>query len=94
MSSNLKCVEGDWLDRPMLSEFRAWIKDSVAWRMEAMNYPKIQALNDALNECLFRHTNRDYLTCSDKLTSALEETLVYFGVNINDAIRLSWKWSD
>lgn len=95
MSSTLKSVEGDWLDKPMISEFRAWIKHSIAWRMKAMNYPEASsALNDGITECLFKHTNRDYLTCSDKLTSALEETLVYFGININDAIRLSWKWSD
>lgn len=94
MSSGLKSVEGDWLDRPMISEFKAWIKNSISWRMKAMNYPEMPALSDAIIDCLFRHTNRDYLTCSRKLTSALEEVLVYFGINVNDAIRLSWKWSD
>lgn len=94
MSSGLKSVEGDWLNRPMISEFRAWIKDSLAWRMETMNYPKIPEFNYALKDCLSKHTNRDYLTCSRKLTSALEEVLIDFGINENDAIRLSWKWSD
>lgn len=94
MSSSLSNVEGDWLDRTMISEFRAWIKDAISWRMKAMNYPETPALNDAINDCLFSHTNRDYLTCSNKLTKALERVLVYFGINENDAIRLSWKWSD
>ena len=51
-------------------------------------------LKVALNECLHKHTNEDYLTCSNSLTSDLEDVVVYHGVNPNDAIRLSWKWSD
>ena len=81
MSSTLKTFEGDFLKNPMCSEFFAWIKDSIKWRMKSMGYGELtQALN--------------YLTCSNSLTSDLEDVLVYHGVNPNDAIRLSWKWSD
>lgn len=53
-----------------------------------------EALNDAILDCLQKHTNEDYLTCSDSLTSDLEDVLVYHGVRKDDAIRLAWKWSD
>jgi hypothetical protein len=95
MSSTLKTFEGDFLKNPMCIEFSSWIKDSIKWRLEKMGYGNLsQALNDSINECLRKHTNEDYLTCSNSLTSDLEDVLVYHGININDAIRLSWKWSD
>ena len=95
MSSTLKTFEGNFLKNPMCSEFSSWIKDSIKWRMETMGYDELSpALNVALNECLHKHTNEDYLTCSNSLTSDLEDVLVYHGININDAIRLSWKWND
>jgi len=95
MSSTLKTFEGDFLKNPMCIEFSSWIKDSIKWRLEKMGYGNSsQALNDAINKCLINHTNEDYLTCSNSLTSDLEDVLVYHGININDAIRLSWKWSD
>lgn len=95
MSSTLKTFEGDFLENPMCIEFSSWIKNSIKWRLEKMGYENLsQALNDSINECLRKHTNRDYLTCSNSLTSDLEDVLVYYGINVNDAIRLSWKWSD
>lgn len=95
MSSTLKTFEEGFLDRPMCIEFSSWIRNSIKWRMEKMNYNESShAMNDALWECLNKHTNREYLTCDDSLTSDLEKTLVYYGINQNDAIRLSWKWSD
>lgn len=95
MSSTLKTFEGNFLEDPMCVEFSSWIRNSIKWRSEKMGYGNIsQALNDAINECLRKHTNRDYLTCSNSLTSDLEDVLVYHGINVNDAIRLSWKWSD
>lgn len=95
MSSTLKAVEGDWLLKPMIIEFSSWIKDAISERMQMMGYePMSPALNDALNECLSRRTNFDYLACTDILTRDLEETLTYHGIKSNDAIRLSWKWSD
>lgn len=95
MSSTLKTFEGDFLKNPMCSEFSSWIKSSIIWRMDKMGYGELSnALNDAINECLRKHTNEDYLTCSNSLTSDLEDVLIYHGINENDAIRLSWKWSD
>lgn len=95
MSSSLKDFEGDFLKKPMCVEFSSWIRDSIDWRMGVMGYKDVsQALKDAVRDCLYKHTNEDYLTCSNSLTSDLEDTLVYHGVNPNDAIRLSWKWSD
>lgn len=95
MSSTLKTFEGDFLKNPMCIEFSSWIKNSIKWRMEIMGYGELSpALNVSINECLRKHTNGDYLICSNSLTSDLEDVLVYHGVNSNDAIRLSWKWSD
>ena len=97
MSSRLgdSFKDGSWIDNQMIIEFRSWIKDSIQWRMKMMNYGDMApALSDALNKCLLNHTNKDYLTCSDDLTGDLEDVLVYHGIGINDAIRLSWKWSD
>lgn len=95
MSSTLKTFEGDFLKNPMCIEFSSWIKDSIKWRLEKMGYKNsLQIINDAINKCLINHTNEDYLTCSKSLTSDLEDILVHCGININDAIRLSWKWSD
>ena len=95
MSSTLKDFEGDFLKKPMCIEFSSWIKDSIRWRMKAMGYQNItQALDDAVRTCLDKHTNEDYLTCSNSLTSDLENVLVYHGIKPHDAIRLSWKWSD
>ena len=95
MSSTLKTFEGDFLKNPMCIEFSSWIEDSIKWRMDTMGYGELSpALNVALNKCLHKHTNEDYLTCSNSLTSDLEDVLIYHGVNPNDAIRLSWKWSD
>lgn len=44
----------------------SWIKDSIKWRLEKMGYENpSQALNDAVNECLRKHTNQDYLTSTE-----------------------------
>lgn len=100
MSTKSKSIfSEEGFNSPMLIEFQTWIKNSLKWRMTAMGYLKegdnlSPALNDAVNKVLLNHTNLDYLTCSDDLTSALEETLVYHGIGGLDAIRLSWKWSD
>lgn len=95
MSSTLKTFEGDFLKKPMCIEFASWIKDSIKWRTKMMGYSELSpALKEAMNECLRKHTNEDYLTCSSSLTSDLEDVLIYHGINQNDAIRLSWKWSD
>ena len=92
MSSKLKNFK---LTNPMLFEFQAWIRDDIADRLQYINQSAMtEALNDDILKCLQKHTNEDYLTCSDSLTSDLENVLVYHGVHKDDAIRLAWKWSD
>ena len=92
MSSKLKNFK---LTNPMLFEFQAWIRDDIADRLQYINQPAMtEVLNDDILKCLQKHTNEDYLTCSDSLTSDLENVLVYHGVRKDDAIRLAWKWSD
>ena len=97
MSSTLKqfTSRDDFLDNPMITEFRAWIKDSIKWRMEKMGYnPMSEKMNESIVKCLLKHTNAEYLTCANSLTSDLEDVLMDNGINENDAIRLAWKWSD
>ena len=53
-----------------------------------------ESLNDNILKCLQKHTNQDYLTCSDSLTFDLENVLIRHGVSQQDAIRLAWKWND
>ena len=88
-------VENFSLQSPMILEFFCWIRDDIKDRLDLLNYPKMtNALNDAIWDCCTKHTNEDYLTCSNSLTSSLEKILMDHGVKHNDAIRLSWKWSD
>ena len=96
MSSSLKTTfeTGAWLNEPMLTEFRAWIKDATIDRLGYMHYNFTEEINNAINECLFRHTNKEYLECNNSLTKDLEESLIKVGIKSDDAIRLSWKWSD
>ena len=49
-----------------------------------------ESLNDDILKCLQKHTNQEYLTCSDSLTADLENVLI----SQQDAIRLAWKWND
>lgn len=92
MSSRLENFK---LTDPMLFEFQVWIRNDIVDRLQYTNQPVMtEALNDAILDCLQKHTNEDYLTYSDSLTSDLEDVLVYHGVRRQDAIRLAWKWSD
>lgn len=97
MSSSLDTVKDGWLDKPLLIEFKVWIKNDLRWRLDVMGYSNLleaSAFNDAVEKCLNSHTNKDYLECSDKFTKDLENLYVSFGIKLCDAIRLSWKWSD
>ena len=92
MSSKLENFK---LTGPMLFEFQVWIRDDIADHLKYINQPDMtEALNDDILKCLRKHTNQDYLTCSDSLTSDLENVLISHGVNQQDAIRLAWKWND
>ena len=92
MSSKLESFK---LESPMLFEFQCWIRDDIAERLKYINQIDMtETLNDNILKCLKKHTNKDYLTCSDSLTSDIENVLINYGVDKRDAIRLSWKWSD
>lgn len=79
----------------MRMEFVYWIIDSIRDRLSWCNYPK---MTDAMYEDLVKvcqsYTNKDYEECSNELTNALEKCLIQHGIKENDAIRMSWKWSD
>lgn len=80
---------------PMRTEFVCWILDSIKERLGFCNYPEMtQAMHDDLYNVCVSHTNKDYEECSDSLTKALEKCLIQHGIKENDAIRMSWKWSD
>lgn len=88
-------LENFKLTGPMLFEFQVWIRDDISDRLQYINLsPMTDSLNDDILKCLQNHTNQDYLTCSDSLTSDLENVLISHGVSQQDAIRLAWKWND
>lgn len=88
-------LENFKLTGPMLFEFQVWIRDDISDRLQYINLsPMTESLNDDILKCLQNHTNQDYLTCSDSLTSDLENVLISHGVSQQDAIRLAWKWND
>ena len=92
MSSKLENFK---LTGPMLFEFQVWIRDDISDRLQYINLsPMTEALNDDILKCLRKHTNQDYLTCSDSLTFDLENVLISHGASQQDAIRLAWKWND
>jgi len=88
-------LENFKLAGPMLFEFQVWIRDDIKDRLKYTNKSTMtEAMNDDILNCLQKHTNEDYLTCSDSLTSDLEKVLIYHGVSKLNAIKLAWKWSD
>ena len=92
MSSKLENFK---LAGPMLFEFQVWIRDDISDRLQYINLlPMTESLNDDILKCLQNHTNQDYLTCSDSLTSDLENVLINHGVSRQNAIRSAWKWCD
>lgn len=92
MSSKLENFK---LTGPMLFEFQVWIRDDISDRLQYINLsPMTESLNNDILKCLQNHTNQDYLTCSDSLTSDLENVLISHGISRQDAIRLAWKWCD
>ena len=75
----------------MLFEFQVWIRDDISDRLQYINLsPMTESLNDDILKCLQNH-NQEYLTCSDSLTSDLENVLISHGISQQDAIRLAWK---
>lgn len=92
MSSKLENFK---LTGPMLFEFQVWIRDDISDKLQYINLsPMTESLNDDILKCLQNHTNQEYLTCSDSLTSDLENVLISHGISQQDAIRLAWKWCD
>lgn len=78
----------------MRKEFWFWIIHSIEDMAERLNHPLTLIQRNKLIKDIQQFSNEEYNNVSKSLTLVIEENLLLFGFNPNEAIRLSWKWSD
>lgn len=78
----------------MRKEFWYWIISAIEGRCKDLGKPLVVAQRQDLLREIQKFSNDDYENVSNCLTSAIEDKLLLYGIGTNDAIRISWKWSD
>ena len=78
----------------MRKEFWFWIITAIEDRTKMGEHPLTSVQRQDLLKTIQTFSDEDYETVSDALTYALETKLQLYGFRIDDAIRISWKWSD
>lgn len=78
----------------MRKEFWFWVVSSIENMAVSHNRPlSVDQRRDLLN-IIKDFSDDDYENVSNGLMSTIEDRLVLYGFSKNEAIRMSWKWSD